>query len=93
MYLKPNTGPVFCRARPLALALREKVDLELQNLVKYGVLTPVEFSEWATSIVSLLKKNGQVRICGDFKITVNPNLQVDKYPLPKIDHLLAKLNN
>ena len=37
------------------------------------------------------KLNRSVRICGDFKVTVNPHLNVDSYPLPTIDTMLATM--
>lgn len=35
--------------------------------------------------------DGTVRICGDYKLTVNQAAKVDSYPLPKINDLFASL--
>lgn len=86
-----NTTPKFLRARPLPYGLRDKVESELNNLINLGVLKPVDYSCWATPIVPVIKKSGSVRICGDFKVTINPVLKVDHFPLPKIDDLFARL--
>ena len=42
-------------------------------------------------IVPVPKGDGTVRICGDFKVTVNPSLYIDKYPIPNPQDLLAVL--
>lgn len=65
---------------------------ELKRLEAEGNLTRVQHSDWATPIVPVLKKNGSIRISGDFKVTLNPLLNVDQYPLPKIDDIFANLN-
>ena len=68
------------------------VDAELDKLVEQGILTPVQFSEWAAPIVPVLKSDKKyVRICGDFKQTVNRPSHVDKYPIPKIEDLFSSL--
>ena len=42
-------------------------------------------------IEPLLKPNGKVRICGDFKGTINPYLVVPQYPVPRVQDLLLEL--
>ena len=49
-------------------------------------------SDWATPIVTVPKKDGSYRICGDYKVTVNPVLDVDQYPLPNPTDLFASLS-
>ncbi|XP_048775178.2 uncharacterized protein K02A2.6-like [Ostrea edulis] len=89
--LKENK-PKYVKARTVPFSLRAKVEEELERLEPEGTLTKVQHSEWATPIVPVLKKNGSVRICGDFKVTLNPVLNVDQYPLPKIDDIFANIN-
>ncbi|KAL4111787.1 hypothetical protein QTP88_015674 [Uroleucon formosanum] len=85
--VKPDTIPKFCKHRPVPIALRTKVEEEIERLVKNRTLVPVDHSEWATPVVPIVKNNGSVRLCGDFKTTVNPALVGTEYPLPKIEHL------
>ncbi|XP_046397971.1 uncharacterized protein K02A2.6-like [Ischnura elegans] len=91
IHLKNDAKPVFKKARPVPFALLPRVDKELDNLVNEGILVPVKVSEWATPVVNVLKRDGTIRICGDYSCTVNPNCLRDVYPLPTIDELLAKL--
>ncbi|KMQ85654.1 hypothetical protein RF55_15657 [Lasius niger] len=89
--LKENAKPVALKVRHVAFALRDKVEAELTRLISLGHLEKAEVSEWATPIVPILKSDGSVRICGDFKLTVNPCLVIDRHPLPLIDEIFANL--
>ena len=56
-----------------------------------GILEPIQFSEWASPIVPVLKSNGSVRICCDFKVTLNSFSKLDRHPNPRIEDLFATL--
>lgn len=57
-----------------------------------GVLEKVEFSDWGTPIVPVLKLDGTLRICVDCKVTVNPASDVLEYPMPMAEELFTQLN-
>ncbi len=91
MLLKPQSQPRFGQARNVPYALKPKVEAEINRVLELGVISPVTYSDWATPIVPVVKKNGDVRICGDFNVTVNPALCVERYPIPRIEDLFASL--
>ena len=88
--LRPAT-PKFCKPRPIPFAIKEIVGKELDRLTRAGILEKVSHSDWASPIVTVPKKDGSYRICGDYKVTVNPLLETDQYPLPNPKHLFATL--
>ena len=71
---------------------RPLVEKELSRLVKAGVLTPIDVAEFTTTpLVVVPKANGGIRICGDFKVSVNRHLHVQKYPMPSCNEVFQKL--
>ena len=85
--MDPSAQPRFCKARTVPYALRSKVDQELECLESAGVTEPVQFADWAAPIVPVLKHDGSVQVCGDYKVTINQAAKPDTYPLPQIDDL------
>lgn len=79
------------KARPLPFALKSRVEEEIKSLVAQDILVKVDHSDHATPIVPVIKANGKIRICGDFKITINPQLVIDEHPLPYTDELFENL--
>ena len=72
--------------------MRAKVKQELDRFHQQGIIKPVQFSDWAVPIVLVLKQNRNVRICGDYKLTVNEMAKLDTYLLPRIEDLFSSLS-
>lgn len=90
--MKINSKPIFIKARPVPYALKEKVNTEINRLIEQGILKPVSYAEYASPIVPVLKRNGSIRLCADYSITINKQLNVDHYPLPTAQELFTKLH-
>jgi len=57
--------------------VKEKIEEELNRLTNSGVISRVQTSEWATPTVPVKKPNGSVCLYGDYKVTINPYLNVN----------------
>ena len=92
--LKEGTRPVWKKAQPVPHALYPLVDAELERWIKEGIAEPVEASNnsgWATPLVVVPKADGWVRLAADYRVTVNPQLETVKYPLPSPEELFARI--
>lgn len=91
LHLRKNAIPRFHKPRQVPLAQKTAIKEELDRLVSKGILKPITTSDWAAPIVVRAKPQGKVRICGDFKVTINPHLCIDQYPIPRPEELHLKL--
>ena len=58
-----------------------------------GIIEPVKFADWAAPIVPVLKRDKEtVRICGDYKLTVNAASKLEQYPIPRVEDLFSALS-
>ena len=89
--LKPEAKPIFKKSRPIAYALQAALTQEIEYLQQEGILEPVEASEWATPLVVVPKANGRLRVCGDYKVTINQCVEKKVYPLPTTEDLFAQI--
>ena len=91
IHVKKDAQPHYVRPRPVPYAFREKVDTELKRLQDAGVIEPVPFADWAAPVVPVLKRDNSIRLCGDYKLTVNQEATPDIYPLPGVEGILATM--
>ena len=91
VHLCPDAKPVFKKSRPVSYALQSALSQEIEYLQQEGILEPVESSDWATPLVVVPKTNGRLRVCGDYKVTINQCVEKKVYPLPTTEDLFAQI--
>ena len=93
LHLKPGVSPVFSKPRDIPLALRDAYAKEIETKLASGLYKRVDYSEWASTTHVVSKKNGKIRITGNYKPTLNPRMIIDEHPLPRTEFLFNKLRN
>lgn len=90
--LDGDAVPIVFKPRPIPFARLKSTKQELERLQSLGIIEPIQMTDWAAPVVLVPKPDGTVRLCGDFKVTINKYMKVNKYPIPNIDELLFRLN-
>ena len=91
--IKPDATPIFRKAYSVPYPYQERVKKQLERDIECGIYTKVEHSDWASPQVCVLKPDGKsVRLCGDYKVTVNQVMDKDPYSLPSQDDLFTGLS-
>lgn len=90
-HFKPGAKPKFCRARPLPYSMLDQYAAQIDEKIKSGFYKVVDHSEWA-SPTHVVVKNNKLRITGDYKTTLNPNLVIDDF-IPRPEKLFAKIRD
>ena len=94
---KPDVKPVFCKPRPVPFAVQEDLARAYDAGIAMGIWKPVQFNAYGTPVVPVRKTilPGQVkpkiRVCGDYSVTVNQQLETHRHPLPLPEDLMRKL--
>ncbi|KAL0325191.1 UNVERIFIED_CONTAM: Transposon Tf2-12 polyprotein [Sesamum radiatum] len=70
--------------RVLHLDLIPRIETEVNKLTNARFIREVKYPMWISSIVFVKKKNGQIRICVDFR-DLNKVCPKDDFPLPIIE--------
>jgi hypothetical protein len=87
--MKPDHVPFNFNARRLSVFEKSQLREILDNLLREGVIRESN-SPYASPIVLVKKKTGDLRLCIDFR-TLNKQVVKDRYPLPFIDDQIDKL--
>ena len=58
--LQDGATPIFCKVHPVPYALLQKVEKEKDPLEKLGVIKKVQWSDWASPVVCVPKKDASV---------------------------------
>jgi ribonuclease HI len=88
--LKPGVKPFRQKLRQFNPILLPVIEREVKKLLDAKIIVPLRYSDWIANLVPVRKKNGEIRLCVDFR-NLNKSSLKDNYPLPKMDHVLEKV--
>lgn len=89
--VRDRACPTYFKSRPAPYALREAVGPELNKLEEIWVIIKIEQSYWASPVFVVPKTDGLVRLCGDYKVTINQVVDDELYPLRTAQDLYSTL--
>ena len=71
IHVDPVAVPHFWQPHTVPYALKGKCEQEFDRLEHAGIIEPVQFTDWAAPIVPVVKRDGTLCNCGDYKVTIN----------------------
>ena len=93
---KPDATPIFHKPRTVPYALLEDLNAAYEAGIRKGVWVPTSFNDYGTPVVPIRKtppprQKAKLRVCGDYSVTVNPQLETHRHPIPRPEDLMHKL--
>jgi len=64
--------------------IKSNITEEIDSLLKYGFIRTARYVDWLANIVPVVKKNGTLRVCIDFR-DLNLATPKDEYPMPVVE--------
>lgn len=89
-YIETSGQPIYARARPLPPHRTPAVRKEFENMMQQGLCRPSK-SPWASPLHVVPKKNGELRVCGDYR-RLNSVTKPDRYPIPRLRDFTQQLS-
>ena len=91
IHIKPEVKPVIHAPRKIPVTLTNRLKSELQRMEKLKVITKVDgLTEWVSSMVTVEKPNGKLRLCLDPK-ELNTAICRQHFQIPTVDEIMSKL--
>ena len=94
---KEDARPVFCKPRPVPFAIQEDLNAAIDAGIARGIWKPTQFNDYGTPVVPIRKAllpgqtKAKIRVCGDYSVTVNPQLETHRQLIPLPEDLMRKL--
>ncbi|XP_059650407.1 uncharacterized protein LOC132296208 [Cornus florida] len=85
--IKKDFQPYKQPPRRMSSEVMLKIKEEIERLLKAGFIRTVRYIEWLSNVVPVMKKNGKLRVCVDFR-NLNNATPKDEYPMPVADQLI-----
>lgn len=79
--IDPRVKPVKQAQRRFRPELQNQIITEIDKLIQAGFCEEVQYPVWLANIVPVRKKNGQIRVCVDFR-DLNKAFPKDEFPVP-----------
>lgn len=89
--LKPRVRPFSQRKRPINSLLEPIIQKEAQKLLSTRIIFPFKHSTCVANLVPIRKKNGEIKLCVDFR-NLNRASKKDNYLVPLLDEVLQIVN-
>ena len=87
LLIKPGFHPYAQPPRKFSPSIQGEIKDEIQRMTEAGFIQPCRYATWISNIVPVRKKNGQLRVCIDFR-DLNRAKPKDEYPMPVADLLV-----
>ena len=86
----PDVKPVRQCLHPVHPKKVSAIKVEVEKLFRVGFIYPIPLTEWVSNIVPVMKKQGTIRVCIDYR-DVNLACPKDNYPTPFINQIIDEL--
>ena len=94
---KPDVTPRFCKPRTVPFAVQEDLNQAYDAGIAKGIWEPTIFNEYGTPVVPVRKQSlpnqptPSVRVCGDYSVFINAQLETHRQPMPLPEDLMRRL--